>query len=125
MRVVDGQGDVLADGALHEQGLGAIGRDVDEAGPDRVGGMVERDGRAVHEQLAAARALGAGEDVEQLVLALALERDHAEHLARVEVEGRVVQLGAEREPARRQARLGAGGPRAPVAARPPPAPACP
>ena len=47
---------------------------------------MERDGRAVHAQLAAARALGAGEDVEELVLALALERHHSEHLARVEVE---------------------------------------
>ena len=38
---------------------------------------------AVDEQLAAARPLGAREDVEQLVLALALEGDDAEHLARV------------------------------------------
>ena len=90
------EGDVLADRALHQQGLGAVGRDVDEAGPDRVGRMVERDGRAVHEQLAAARALGAGEDVEQLVLALALERDDPEHLARVQVERDVVQLRAVR-----------------------------
>ena len=35
-----------------------------------------------------------GEDVEQLVLALALERDDAEHLARVEVERDVVELRA-------------------------------
>ena len=48
------------------------------------------------EQLAAARAFGAGEDVEQLVLALALERDDAEHLARVQVERDVLQLRARR-----------------------------
>ena len=31
--------------------------------------------------------VGAGEDVEELVLALALQRDDAQHLARVEIEG--------------------------------------
>ena len=36
------QGDVLADRALHEERLGAIGRDVDETGADRVGRMAER-----------------------------------------------------------------------------------
>ena len=39
------QRDVLADGALHQQGLGAIRRDVDETRPDRVGRVAERDGR--------------------------------------------------------------------------------
>ena len=78
--------------------------------------MAERDGRAVDEQLAAARALGAGEDVEQLVLALALERHDAEHLARVEVERDVVELRAERQAARGQARPGRVGARVPVAA---------
>ena len=33
--------DVLADRALHQQGLGAVSRDVDEPGPDRIGGVVE------------------------------------------------------------------------------------
>ena len=86
------QGDVLADRALHQQRLGAVGRDVDEARPDRVRGMAERDGHPIDEQLTAARPLGAGEDVEQLVLALALERDDAEHLARVELERDVAEL---------------------------------
>ncbi len=35
------QRDVLAHRALHQQGLGAIRRHVDEAGPDRVGRMME------------------------------------------------------------------------------------
>ena len=90
------QGDVLADGSLHQQGLGAVGRDVHEAGSDGVRRMAEGDRRAVHEQLAAARAVRAGQDVEQLVLSLALERDDAQHLAGVEVERDVVQLGARR-----------------------------
>ena len=96
--------DVLADGPLHEQRHGPVGGDVHEAGPDGVGRVVERDGRAVHEQLAAGRALRARQDVEELVLALALEGDHAEHLARVEVERGIVEPGAEGKPARRQAR---------------------
>ncbi len=93
----EGQGDVLADGALHQQGLGAVRRDVDESRPDRVGGVVERHGRAIDQELAPARPLGAGQDVEQLVLALALEGDDAEDLARVQVERHVVELrpGAE------------------------------
>ena len=37
------QRDVLADRALHQQGLGAVGRDVDEAGADGVGRVPERD----------------------------------------------------------------------------------
>ena len=84
------QSDVLPDGPLHEQGLGAIGRHVHEAGPDGVGRMAERDGRAVDDELAAVRALRSGQDVEQLVLALALEGDDAEDLARIEVERHVV-----------------------------------
>ena len=36
------QRDVLADRALHQQRLGAVGRDVDEARADRVRGMAER-----------------------------------------------------------------------------------
>ena len=53
----------------------------------------------------------AGEDVEQLVLALAFEGDHAEDLARVEVERDVLQLGARRERARARRGCGARGPR--------------
>ena len=62
----------------------------------------------------------AGEDVEQLVLALALERDDAQHLARVQVERDVLRASvAEREAARREPRRGV----APLgAARPRPAP---
>ena len=103
MRGGERQRDVLAHGPLHEQGLGAVRRHVHEARPDGVGRVVERDGRAVHEQVAAGRPVRAGEDVEQLVLALALERDDAEHLARVEVERHVVEPRPGTEAARRQA----------------------
>ena len=37
-------GDVLADRALHEERLSAVGRDVDKAGADRVGRMAEQTG---------------------------------------------------------------------------------
>ena len=86
-------------------------------------GMAERDRRAVDQQLAAARSLGAGQDVEQLVLALALERDDAEHLARVQVERDVLELRARRpRPRAADARRRVGRPgRARRRARRPPA----
>jgi hypothetical protein len=43
--------------------------------------VAEADVLAVDQELAARRMLGAGKDVEQLVLALAFECDDAEHLA--------------------------------------------
>src|SRR5207342_2308305 len=85
------QGDVLADRALHKERFGAIRRDVDQAGSDRVRGMAERDGRAVDQELAAAGPLRAGQDVEQLVLALTLERDDSEDLAWIQLERRVLE----------------------------------
>ena len=81
-------------------------------------GWRNETGRAVDQQLARARALRAGQDVEQLVLALALERDDAEHLARVEVERHVLELRARppgREP--RDARRHVGRRRAAPATR--------
>ena len=72
------QGDVLADRPLHQERLGAVGRDVDEAGPDRVGRVAERHrSRRRRASSPPSGPLGAGEDVEQLVLALPLERDDA------------------------------------------------
>ena len=56
---------------------------------------------AVDQQLARARALRPGQDVEELVLALALERHDTEHLARVQVERDVLQLRARGQAARR------------------------
>src|ERR1019366_8059585 len=109
------QADVLADGALHQQGLGAIGRDVDETRPDGVGRMVERDGRPIHEQLAPAWVPRAGQDVEELVLALALQGHDTEHFAWVEVERHVLQLRPSAEFAGREARRGRA---APVPVRP-------
>jgi hypothetical protein len=77
------QGDVLPDRALHQQRLGTVGRDVHQPGADRVGGMAEGHGRTIDQQLPAARTGGAGEDVEQFVLPLALERRDTQNLARV------------------------------------------
>ncbi len=67
--------------------------------------MAERDRRAIHEQLAAAGTHRSRKDVEQLVLALALERDHAEDLAGMELERGVLQPRAHPQAARGDARL--------------------
>ena len=99
------QRDVLADRALHQQRLGAVGGHVDDAGQDRVGRVAEGHRRAIHEQLSAARTGGAGEDVEQLVLALALERGDAQDLARIEVERDVLEPRPVGEAAHGQAGL--------------------
>ena len=102
------QRDVLANRALHQQRLGAVGGHVHDTGHDRVGGMAEGHRRAIHEQLSAARTGGAGEDVEQLVLALAFERGDAQDLARVEVERDVLEPRPVGEAAHGQAGLGGG-----------------
>ena len=81
------QRDVLADGALHQQRLGTVRGDVDDARPDRVGGVAEGDRLAVERACARRPARSrAGQDVEQLVLALSLERHDAQDLAGVEIE---------------------------------------
>jgi hypothetical protein len=56
-------------------------------------------------ELTAAGAGGAGQDVEQLVLTLSLERDDPEHLARVQVEGDALQLGPVGQVPNAEARL--------------------
>ena len=56
--------------------------------------MPEGNRMAVHEELAALGTLGTSKDVEQLVLALALQRHYAEHFPGVEIERGVVQPGA-------------------------------
>ena len=66
-------------------------------------------GCAVDGEIAAARALAPGEDVEQLVLALALKRHHPDDLAGVDLERDVLELGARGEPAGREPRLGVPG----------------
>ena len=104
------QGDVLPDRSLHQEGLCAVGGNVDQAGPDGIRRVVERHGRAVDEQLAGARALRAGQDVEQLVLALALQGHDTEHLALVEVERYVVELCPSTQAASGQARRGFAAP---------------
>ena len=90
--------------------------DVHDARSDRVGWMAE--GHRLRRRRAARRRSGgrAGEDVEQLVLALALERHDAQHLARVQVERDVLQLRpalrlARRDPRRRVGRRAAAAAR--------------
>ena len=102
------QGDVLADRALHQQALAAVAGNEGDAGADRVGGVGELPSGAVDLDAAARGTDRAGERGEELVLALALERDDADDLAVAEVEGDVVELGADREVPRRKARRAVG-----------------
>ena len=102
------QRDVLADRALHQQRLRPVGGDEDHAHPDRVGGVPEGNGLAVDRQGAGRRPLGARQQVEELVLPLALQGDHPEDLARVEVEGGVVQATSVAERLGADARLPLG-----------------
>ena len=115
---VQREGDVLANRALHQQRVRAIGRDVDDPGADGVPGVPERHRPAVDGEVAAGRAVAPREDVEQLVLALALEGDDADDLARVDLERDVLELGAQREAA--SGRAAASCPR--LVRRPDPAP---
>src|SRR6188472_3292787 len=71
--------------------------DVHDAGTDGICGMAEGCGRTVDEDFATTRADRPGEDVEQLVLALAFQRDDAENLARVDLERDVLEGGPRRE----------------------------
>ena len=64
-------------------------------GADGVGRVGELHGPAVDLDDAAGRADAAGERGEELVLALALERDDADDLAVAELEGDVLELGAD------------------------------
>src|SRR6185369_1551700 len=59
--------------------------------------MTEGGGRTVDEDFATPRADRPGEDVEQLILALAFQRDDAENLARVDLERDVLEGGPRRE----------------------------
>ncbi len=94
-----------------EQRRGAIGGDEHDPGADGIGGMPELHGGAVHDQLAGSGPRLAGQDVEQLVLALALERDQPEHLAVIQVEGHIAQVARRAQRARRQPRNGVRGAR--------------
>ena len=105
------QRDVLPHRPLHEEGLRTIGRHVHKARPDGVGRMSERGRFAVNEDLAGRGTRGPGEDVEQLVLALPLQGDDPEHLARKEVERDIVQIRSSGEPLGRDAWLGITRPR--------------
>ena len=66
--------------------------------------MPELYGLAVDLDVAARRPDRAGENAEQLVLALPLERDHAEHLAGQEVERDIIELGPDAQIADADAR---------------------
>ena len=85
-------GDVLADRALGEQRMEPVGGHEHDALADHVERMAGRDHLAVDRQLAALGAAVAGEDVEEVLLALALERHDAEHLARCHGEADVLEL---------------------------------
>ena len=73
--------------------------------------MPETHDPAIDAQFAAIGSARASEDLEQLVLALALERNHAQHLARVQLERDVLQVmagpdAASHQPGLRPSRIG-------------------
>ena len=90
----EGKRDVLLYRALHQQRLGAVSGNVDEPGPDGVGGMRELHCLPFHLDRAAARPGRAGKDVEQLVLPLPFEGNDAQHLAGKQVEGNILELAS-------------------------------
>ena len=92
MRASVWQGDVLANRSLHQQRLCPVGRDVDDARSDGVGGMAERRWLAVDQDLAASWPGRSCEDVEQLVLTLTLQRHHTDDLTGTNLERDVVQV---------------------------------
>jgi len=68
------QRDILADRALRQEGLKPIRRDQHEAGCNRVTGMVELQLSAACQDLSAIMAAHARDAIEELLLALPLER---------------------------------------------------
>ena len=112
---MNGQRDVLAHRALHQQRLGAVGRRRRRA-PARMASAGWRNDDRRRRRRASSPPLGRsepGEDVEQLVLALALERDDAQHLARVELERDVVRASCPAlRPRAREPRASASAARA-------------
>jgi hypothetical protein len=90
-----GQGDVLADRALHEQGLRTVPRHIHEAGRDGISGVPEAHLGPIHEQLATGRPAGPREDAKELILPLPLQAYQPEHLASPQLEGDIRELRAE------------------------------
>ena len=99
------QGDVLAHRALHEEALDAIAGHEHEslARWRRPGGGTRPDARRPRSVPPDGRR-DARQDAEELVLALALERHEAEHLAGAQLERDVRELGVRGEVAERQTR---------------------
>src|SRR5258708_1038433 len=100
----EGEGDVFAHRALHQERLRAVAGDIDEPGTDGVGGMTEPDLPPVHRHRPAGGPDRAREDAEQLVLALAFECDDAEYLGGAQIERHVRELCADREVSHAEAR---------------------
>ena len=96
------------DRALRQQRLQPVGRHEDDAGADRVVGMARTQRLPLDEDVAAGLALLAGEHVEELVLALRLERRDPEDLARPERERHVGERLADLEPAHLERRRPGG-----------------
>ena len=88
------EGDVLADRALRQQGVQAVGGHEHDAAADDVERVPGTHRPTVDDELAAVGLAVAGEDLEQRLLALAFEGGEAEHLARGDGEADVVELAA-------------------------------
>ena len=104
-----GQGDVLAHGALRQQGLHAVAGHVHESLGDGICRVAEAHLLPVHEDAAAGRPTRTGEDAEELVLALPLQPHEAQDLARVQGERDTGQLVPDRQVPKLDARRAGAG----------------
>ncbi len=81
-----------------------VAGDKRDAGRDGIGGMAEPGRLPVDREVPPGRRMEAREDIEKLVLSLTFQSDHAQDLARSQVEGHVAQAPAVAHARHRQAR---------------------
>jgi hypothetical protein len=101
--VEQGDGDVLPDGPLGQQGHEPVARHQDDPAADGVIGVAGRHRLAVDQDLAPGGPHVPGEDLEQPVLALPLEGGQAQDLAGLDLEGDAGVLAVDEQVADDQA----------------------
>src|SRR5215216_4078242 len=113
--VEQGDGDVLPDGPLRQQGHEPVAGHQHHPTTDGVIRVPGPQGLAVDQDLAPGGPDVAGQDLEQPVLALALQGGHAQDLAGLDLEGHAGVLAVDEQVAHDQA----GGVLGPLPGRPP------
>ena len=86
-----GQRHVLLHGALRQERDQPIGRNQDEAGADRVGGMPQFEHAPFRSHLSSVGAPHACDAIEQFLLSLAFQGGDSEHFAAIDSEGDALQ----------------------------------